>query len=569
MNRVILAIMGAMAALVVAVGVLIVVVVATGGGSGGGTGCGQSASAETPSGAAGGPSGQLCLSGPEPITLDPHIAQDASSAVYIVEIFGGLLTLDQQLNVQPDLVSEIPTVENGGKAVNADGTATYTFHLRPNVTFQDHKPVTADIVKCSLERAANPATQSLVSEFFLGDIVGVKDVVDGNATDISGVKVVDPSTVAITIQRDIASFLYKLTYPTSFVVDPSQVGGTCGGRDYGNGDSNWTRRPNGTGPYQLDQWRLGEEIRLLANDHYQLGVAHVKSVRVLLAGGGITAYEKGDIDLTGVGLDDIERVKDPADPLNKDYHTGTQLSVDYIGFNTKDPPFDDPKVRQAFAMAVDRNKIATAVFHDALPVADKIIMPGMPAYNEDIKGPAFDPVRAKQLLEESTYGGPEDLPEITFAESGTGATGGADTSAIVEMWRTNLGVTVQIQQAESATFFQDVADGRYQAFHLGWIMDYPDEEDLLNIHFDSESPNNDTFYKNTQVDDLLRRAQIEPDKATRNQLYQQAEQIILNDVPWMPLFFSRYHQLIKPYVQNYQVAGTIVPRLRFVTLTPH
>jgi len=292
-------------------------------------------------------------------------------------------------------------------------------------------------------------------------------------------------------------------------------------------------------------------------------------VNILLAGGGITAYEQDEIDLTGVSLDDIERVQDPADPLNAEYHFGTQLAVDYIGFNTEEPPFDDPKVRQAFGMAIDKNQIVAAVFHDALPVAEKIVMPGMPSYNEGVQGPGFDPERARQLLEESSYGGPEDLPEITFAESGTGATGGADTSAIVEMWRTNLGVEVQIQQAESATFFQDIADGRYQAFHLGWIMDYPDEENLLNIHFDSESPNNDTFYSNAEVDDLLRRAQTEPDVATRNQLYNQAEQIVLNDAPWIPMFFSRYHQLIKPYVQNYQVPAAVVPRLRFVTLLPH
>jgi len=220
-------------------------------------------------------------------------------------------------------------------------------------------------------------------------------------------------------------------------------------------------------------------------------------------------------------------------------------------------------------MAVDKDQIARAVFHDAIPVANSIVMPGMPAYSPGIHGPEFDPARAKQLLEESTYGGADKLPSITLAESGTGATAGTGTSAIVGMWRDNLGVDVEIQQAESATFFQDVADGRYQAFTLGWIMDYPDEEDLLNIHFDSDSPNNDTFYKNAQVDDLLRRALTEPDQQARIQLYQQAEQIILDDVPWMPLFFSRYHVLIKPYVQNFQIAGAVVPRLRYITLAPH
>jgi oligopeptide transport system substrate-binding protein len=569
MNRAILAILGGMAALVVAVGVVVVVLVSRGGGSS------KNASAPTKTPApgtaqsTGGPvADTLRLAGAEPITLDPAIAQDESSAVYIVEIFGGLLTLDQQLHLQPDIAEAIPSADNGGKVVNADGTVTYTFHIRKGVLFQDRKPVTADTVKCSLERAADPATQSLVSEFFLGDIVGVKDKLAGKASEISGVKVIDPTTVSITITGDLSSFLYKLTYPTSFVVDPTQTGGKCGTQDFGKGDPNWTRHPNGTGAYALKEWTLGERIVLQANDHYHLGVAKVKTVNYLLAGGGLTAYESGDIDVTGVGLDDLERVQDPADPLNKDYKAGDRLALDYLGFNTTKPPFDDAKVRQAFAMAIDKNQIASAVFKSALPVANSIDMPNMPAYNANARSPGFDVAQAKQLLKDSKYGGASGLPAITVAESGTGATAGQATSAIIEMWRTNLGVDVQIQQAEPATFFQDIANGRYQIFHLGWIMDYPDEEDLLNIHFDSASPNNDTGYHNPQVDDLLRRALVEPNQQQRIQLYQQAEQQILNDVPWIPLFFDRVHVLIKPYVKGFVLSPAVVPQLRYISLEP-
>jgi oligopeptide transport system substrate-binding protein len=194
-------------------------------------------------------------------------------------------------------------------------------------------------------------------------------------------------------------------------------------------------------------------------------------------------------------------------------------------------------------------------------------MPGLaPFYDEDAHAPEFNVEEAQRLLRESEYGGPDGLPEITIAEGGTGATAGPATAAMVEMWRQNLGVEVQIEQAESATYFQNIDDGRYQIFVLAWIMDYPDPEDVLNIHFDSESPNNNTFYSNAEVDSLLRDALLEADQTRRIDLYRQAQQLILDDVPWFPLFFDQYHVLIKPYVQNYLIPAGIVPRLRFITI---
>ena len=196
MNRAILVILGVMAALVVGVGVIVVILVATGGDDDGTT-----QTQETPAGNGGG-EGELRLIGGEPISLDPHVIQDAGSALYVVEIFGGLLTLDPNLEIQPDLAAEIPTEANGGKVVNADGTVTYTFRLREGLLFHDRKPVFAETVKASFERAADPATQSLVSEFFLGDIVGVTEKLRGQANEISGIEVIDETTLTVTIEAD-------------------------------------------------------------------------------------------------------------------------------------------------------------------------------------------------------------------------------------------------------------------------------------------------------------------------------------------------------------------------------
>ncbi|MEX0749862.1 MAG: peptide ABC transporter substrate-binding protein, partial [Dehalococcoidia bacterium] len=392
-------------------------------------------------------SGELRLRGEDPLVLDPAIAQDAGSANYIVEIFSGLVRLDTNLDVQPDVAERYETSDDG---------TVYTFHLHPSASFQDGRPVLAEDVKYSFERALNPDTGSIVAENFLGDIVGARDVSRGRATELSGLRVVDDATVEITIDAPKPYFIYKLTYPTAFIVDERQITAN---------PSRWTQKPNGTGPYELGEWRLGERIVLQAYERHHLGPPKLKTVRFELSGGSsLVAYQDGDIDVTGIGLDDLSRIQDPGDPLHAEYVETTQQLIDYIGFNVNVPPFDDPDVRRAFALAIDRQKIAEVILEDAIPVANGIIPPGVPGHTDEDKTFPYDPERARQLIAGSQYG--NDLPEITLAESGAGATVGPTTEAIVQMWRDELGVDVRIQHAESGTFFSDVDQGRYQMFHL-------------------------------------------------------------------------------------------------------
>ena len=226
------------------------------------------------------------------------------------------------------------------------------------------------------------------------------------------------------------------------------------------------------------------------------------------------------------------------DPLNAEYKTGPELSLSYLGFNVNVPPFDDPKVRLAFAKAIDKDQISRVVLLNMLPVADTIMMPGLPGYLADngSNPQAFDVDAAKQLLADSKYGGPDGLGPITLTEIGGGASAGFDTQAIVEMWRQNLGVDVTIEQSEAASFFDDLDRGTLQMFEIGWIMDYPDPEDVLDLLFHSGSRQNNTNYSNPDVDKLVEQARAETDPTKRADLYQQAERIILNDAPWVPLF---------------------------------
>ncbi len=492
----------------------------------------------------------LRMAGGDPLTLDPAVAGDAGSATYIVELFGGLVTLDRDLKIVPDLAESW--------TVSSDGLA-YTFKIRANAQFHNGKPVTATDFKYSLDRTAKLGqTTSATAEAYLGDIVGAKDVTRGRAESISGVKVIDARTLEITIDKPKAYFLAKLTYPTAFVVDQQQVE---------SNPRNWTRDPNGTGPYKMAEWRLNERIILEANEKYHLGAPAVKRVLYVLAGGStLTQYENDELDVASISVNDIERVLSPRDPLNKDYKTGANLSISYIGFNVSQPPFDDPKVRQAFAMAINRDQIVRVVLKEMLPVANSFMMPGLPGYNSQASLPKFDAAAAKQALAESKYKDARGLGQITLTEIGGGANAGITTQAIIEMWRTNLGVEVSIAQSEAASFFEDLDRGRLQMFDIGWIMDYPDPEDIIDLLFHSTSRQNNTKYKNPQFDTLVEQARIEQDATKRVQLYQQAEQILIQDMPWIPLYFGRDHFVVKPKVKGFEPLPIVVPMLRYLTI---
>ncbi len=550
-NKLTLGILGVAAAGIIGLAVVLIVVVAGGGSdkkdSAAGSGT-PSASETAPSGsgtATKAASGELRLRGDDPLFLDPAVAQDAGSALYIVEIFSGLERLDKDLKIQPDVAESYD--------VSPDGL-TYTFHLNKKATYQDGRPVSADDVKYSWERALSQDTGSVTAENFLGDIVGAKDVSRGRATEISGLKIIDDTTISVTLDAPKPYFLYKLAYPTAFLVDKRQIQ---------SNPKRWTQKPNGTGPYKLKEWKLGERIVLEAYANSHLGPPKLNTIQYDLSGGSsLVAYEDGDIDITGVGLDDLERIQDPSDKLHAEYVTTPRQSIDYIGFNTNVAPFDDPKVRQAFAMAVDRKKIAEVVLKGAIPVANGILAPGVPGYTPDDKTLQYDPEAAKKLLAESKYAG--KMPAITLAESGAGATVGPTEEAIIQFWKDNLGVDVKIQQAESATFFNDIDQGRYQMFHLGWIMDYPDPEDVLDVLFYSKSKQNNSRYSNPEVDQKLEAARIERDTEKRLALYRDVEKKLIDDAAWIPMFFDTTHALVKPYVKNFAFPPVIIERFHDV-----
>jgi oligopeptide transport system substrate-binding protein len=486
----------------------------------------------------------------EPTAFDPHLVADVQSATVAVEVFGGLVTISTEVQLKPDLAERWE--------VSPD-RKTYTFFLRRDARFHNGKPVTAQDVKYSLERALDPKTGSPTVSTYLDDIVGAKEKLAGRAQEVAGVQVIDPQTLQITIDAPKAYFLAKLTYPAAFVLDRENI--LKEGKD-------WTRRPNGTGPFKLKEYKLGERLVLERNPHYHLGPAKLERVEFILSGGSAMAmYENGEVDITGVGLADLDRVTNPNEPLNKELVVAPpSFDISYIGFNVSQPPFDDVKVRQALNHAIDKQLIAKQVMNNLVVPAYSILPPGFPGYTGQVRGLDFDPKKARELLAASRYAG--RMPRIVITVPGTGGSAGLDLEVVAEQWKQTLGIQVEFQQVEWATFLGDLNARKPQLFAgLAWAADYPDPQNFLDILFHSRSPLNHTGYSNANVDRLVEQARVAASWEERVSLYQQAEQLIVAEAAWLPLWYTGDRMvLIKPYVKGYKPTPLIVPKLREVSI---
>ena len=412
-------------------------------------------------------------------------------------------------------------------------------------------------MKWSFERHADPETLSPTAPDFLGDIVGVREYTRGRADEIVGLQVIDEVTLDITIDQAKPYFLYLLTFPTAYVVDREQVEAD---------PERWANAPNGSGPFRLASWTFGESIVLERFDDYHLTPAGVETVQVRFAGGGLEQFENDEVDIAFVGINDVERVRDPASDLNPLYVTRNELSTFYIAFNTQVPPFDDPQVRRALAHAIDKRTIVETVHQDLTQVATGIVPPGIAAHDPDYFGLLFDPELASELLAESRYFGTPILESIRLTVSGAGATPSGTIEAIQDMWRTHLALEVEIQQVEFATFIAELDRGLYPMFSLGWSLDFPDPQNILDYKFYSRSLGNDVALNDREIDQLLEEARTEFDAERRIELYRDVERRLVGDAVWIPLFHSQAHELVQPYVEGYVPTRMVVPQLRYVRL---
>jgi ABC-type transport system substrate-binding protein len=267
----------------------------------------------------------------------------------------------------------------------------------------------------------------------------------------------------------------------------------------------------------------------------------------------------------------MDRVLDPTNALNQELHMVDTMGVYYIDMNLNQPPFDDMKVRQAFSYALDRERIINVVYKKTRKVAFGIVPPSMPNYgNPDLKPLNYDVEKARQLIAASKYGDVTAFPDITFHVLGSGGATGRVIEAIIASYQENLGVKIDVQQTDWATFLSDLNNpnnpNQMWGGEAGWIADYPDPHNFLDVLFRCGSNQNHDHYCNPEVDKLLDQAAAEEDTALREKLYRQVEQTVIDDAPWVPLFFDVQYWLVKPYVKDAYLPPLVTPKLQYYYL---
>lgn len=464
-------------------------------------------------------------------------------------IFSGLVSFDPRLNLVPDLAETWD--------ISPDGTV-YTFHLRKNAKFHDGRPVTAQDVVYSWMRAADPNLQSPTVMTYLGDIVGVREVVEGQAKSISGLKVINDHTLQVTIDAPKPYFLMKLTYPTAFVVDKANV----------ESGPEWYRNPNATGPYKLREWRRNEVMIYEAFPDFYLGAPSIRYVLVTLyTGDSVRLYERSEVDMTGLYTYYVDRFTDPTEPLHRELVTGVDLCTSYVVFDVTRPPFDDVNVRKAFSLAFNRRQYIDVVLRGRALPALGIFPPGLPGFNIALDGLTYDPDAARRMLAQSKYGRADGLPPIVFTSAGFGSYVSPRVAALAQMWQQVLGVTITVENIEPNFYYDTLYSGKHgQLFNYGWCADYPDPENFADVLFHSGSTQNSGYYSNPTLDALLEAARTERDVTKRIEMYQQAEQMIVDDAPVLFLTHSLSYELVKPYVKGYVYTPISIPIERYMWL---
>jgi ABC-type transport system substrate-binding protein len=470
-----------------------------------------------------------------PTTLDCGIVQDGDTIDLLQQVYEGLVTWNEQNEVAP-LLAESWEIEDGGKR--------YVFHLRKGVKFHNGREVTADDFKWTYERNTDPKLKSPTWQY-LADIVGVRDKWEGRAKEVSGIQVRDPYTLVIQIDKPRPYFLGKLTYLINAVLPKESVPATEEITDIS--------QMVGTGPFKPVRYERDQIFILEANKDYHGGAPLVDRIERQIIkdpAARLSKFKAGELDLVMLERQDVPALKEDPKfaPMLKFFD---RPSIYYIGMNQNAyRPFKNRDVRRAFAMVVDKDKIVNDVLGGLNVVANSIVPPGVLGHRANAAAIPYDPAGARQLLAKAGYPNGKGLPplEMRFREDRPDIKLVAE--AVASQLRRDLGVEVQLRSMEWRAYLEAWNKSEIGFFHMRWAADYLDPENFLSYMLSTTGPENKIGYSNPEFDRLCAVADGTMDTEARLRMYAEAEDIVLQDAPWVPIYFQRDFELISPRVSG-------------------
>lgn len=491
--------------------------------------------------------------GTEPPDLDPPKISDLTSYTVIQNVMRGLTYYDQSLKPQPAVAERWER--------SADGLR-YTFHLRKNARWSDGNPVTAQQFIDGWQRALSPETAADYA-FFLFELKNGKAYFEKKITDFSkvGVRAVGDKILVVDLERPTPFFLDLMAAPIALPVRKDLV------EKYGE---RYVEAAHfvGDGPYVLKQWVHDDHIRLEPNRYYWGHKPDVDAVEMVMVNDTNTStvmYENNELDFiettTSIASFDVRRLS-----KSPDAHTNQIHRINYFGFNIDKPPFNDVRVRKAFAMALDRRYFPKLLQSGQTPIASWISK-GLVGYNPDM-GLPYDPKEARRLLAEAGYPNGKGFPKVSLAYR-TLYDIQKECEIVQYLWKKNLGVDVKLQNMEWKVYISQLRQDPPNIFLMGWFVDYPDADSYMSMML-SDSGNNYTRWKSKRYDELVAKAVVTLDPKERQKLYDKAQTILLmKDVAMIPSFQVEKTWLVKPWVKGMQINALNLITLDQISVKPN
>jgi oligopeptide transport system substrate-binding protein len=377
----------------------------------------------------------------------------------------------------------------------------------------------------------------------------------------------------------VSYFLDALSYPCSYVVEKSLVD------KYGIHFTDHLTEGGGAGPWKVSEYTHGKQIVFVPNPNYYGAKPQLRKLIYPFyrkVDSVYQAYQAGQVDLADIPSANIAEAKVLP---NNQYQQIPQLWINYYAMNYLVKPFDNIHIRQAFALAVDKDLIAHSVWKDSVIPTNHIIPQGMPGYNPNLTGPdgvvstRGEPVKARVLLQqglqEEGWTSVSQVPPLTLTYPSEGLDMDNEVAALIQMWQATLGVSIKANPEDWNKLLLDTGAALnnpkgLQFWGIAWIADYPDPQDWTTLQFDKGVPNNTMNYgqNNTSnaaqqraVQQELEGADVSADQHARLRMYMQAEQQLVNDVAWLPMDQVESNLVLKPYVKGlvFNALGLLSP----------